>query len=439
MRSVLQLPVYRRLLAAYTLNELAWSIGTLALAFLVYQRTGSAFGAAAFFICSQFIPALGSPLVVGRLDQRTPRRVLPVLYVVEACAFLALAWIARHFSLVPILVLAGVDGIIALVARSLARAATVSVTAPAGLLRDGNAVANATFSLCFMAGPAIGGALVAVGGASAALLVTTGIFLIMALTLLTTRGLPQAAPESDSKHGRVRAALAYARDRPAIRSLLSVQAAGVLFFTISIPVEVIFAQHTLHAGAAGYGALLSSWGVGAVAGSAIYARWRGLAARKLIAGGAGALGVGFVIMAVAPVLAVAIVGAAIAGAGNGIEAVSSRTALQEQVEQQWMALILSVNESMFQLIPGIGILLGGTIASLASPRAALAVGGVGSLIVTVAAWIVLAPGVLSEGSTGAGTPAPAPDAVDGPRNGVRDGARDAGARGPVASGERRRG
>ena len=45
MRRVLQLPVYRRLLGAYALNELAWSIGTLALAFLVYARTNSALGA----------------------------------------------------------------------------------------------------------------------------------------------------------------------------------------------------------------------------------------------------------------------------------------------------------------------------------------------------------------------------------------------------------
>src|SRR5215471_18535818 len=105
MRRVLKLPVYRRLLGAYTLNELAWSIGTLALAFLVYARTGSAAGATAFFLCSQFIPAIVSPLIVARLEHRTPRRVLPALYALEGLAFLALAWIASHFSLVPLLLL----------------------------------------------------------------------------------------------------------------------------------------------------------------------------------------------------------------------------------------------------------------------------------------------------------------------------------------------
>ena len=48
----------------------------------------------------------------------------------------------------------------------------------------------------------------------------------------------------------------------------------MVLFTISFPVEVVFAQHSLHAGPRGYGALLSAWGAGAVVGSAVYARWR---------------------------------------------------------------------------------------------------------------------------------------------------------------------
>jgi MFS family permease len=406
MRRVLQLPVYRRLLGAYTLNELAWSFAALALSFLVYSRTGSALSATAFFLCSQFVPALVSPMIVARLDQRTPRRVLPVLYALEAVAFLALAWIASNFALAGILILATLDGIVALVARSLARALTARVTGDAGLLRAGNAVANTAFSLCFMAGPGIGGAIVATASASVALLVNCGLFAVMALMLATTRGLPEAVPDRPSGRGRVRAALAYVKDRPSIRALLGLTAAGVLFFTISIPVEVVFAQHTLHAGAGGYGALLSAWGVGAVLGSGAYARWRARPARQLIAAGAGALGVGFVVMAAAPALWIAVVGSAVAGVGNGVEAVAARTALQEEVEPQWMALMMSFSESTLELVPGIGILLGGAVAGLAGPRVALAIGGIGSLVVTAAVWVVLRPGVLEAEASPA---APEPD------------------------------
>jgi predicted MFS family arabinose efflux permease len=392
VRRVLKLPGYGPLLAAYTLNELAWSIGSVALAFLVYRRTGSAIGAAAFFLCSQFVPALSSPLFVARLDQRAARRVLPSLYALEGVLFLALAWIAgHHFALAPVLVLTTLDGVLAMTARSIARATTVAVTSPAGLLREGNALTNASFSICFMAGPALGGVAVVTGGTSAALLINAGLFAVIALTLAGAVGLPVPGATRVSSAGRVRAAIEHARERPVVRRLLTIQAAGLLFFTISVPVEVVFAQHSLHAGADGYGALLSAWGGGAVAGSAIYARWRRVPARALIATGAGLLGGGFVLMAVAPSLVPALVGAAVAGAGNGVEAVSARTALQEEVEQQWMAMMMSLNDSIFESVPGAGILLGGAIAALSDPRVAFVVAGAGSLLVTAAAWVALRP------------------------------------------------
>jgi len=386
---VLQIPAYRRLLAAYTLNELAFMVGSLTVAVLVYQSTGSALGAAAFFLASQFVPALLAPLAVARLEHCRPRPVLPALYWFEALVFFSLAWVAGHFSLIAVLALALLDGIAALTARSLARAATVTVTSAAGLLREGNAVANGAFSVCFMLGPAIGGAVVAAGGTSAALIADGCLFGVIGLTLATASGLPEPAPSRQSAHGRVRAALAYAREHLVIRRLLLLQVFGVLFFTISVPVEVVFAEHSLHAGSEGYGVLLSAWGAGAVAGAAIYARWRAIPSRELIVIGAGSLGIGFLVMSMAPTLAVAIVGAGFAGIGNGVEAVAARTALQEATQERWMALMMSLNESLFQSIPGAGILLGGALTALGSPRSALAIAGAGSLAVTAVTWFAL--------------------------------------------------
>jgi MFS family permease len=166
---------------------------------------------------------------------------------------------------------------------------------------------------------------------------------------------------------------------------------AIVFFTISMPVEVVYAQHTLHAGAAGYGILMSSWGAGAVAGSTVFMRWRALPVHQLITAGIALLGTGFVVLTVAPTLAVAVVGTGLAGVGNGIEMVSARTAIQEEVEESWMALIMSFNESVSLFVPGIGITLGGTVAALADPRAAWATAAVGSLAVAAAAWIMLRP------------------------------------------------
>jgi len=401
---VLRLPAYRRLLAAYTLNELAWSVGTLALAVLVYRRTGSVIGSAAFFLCSQFFPALISPAVVARLDQRDPRRVLPALYGLEGLLFLFLAWAASRFSLLPVLALAMADGVVAVTARALSRAATVEVLTPAGLLREGNALTNAAFSVCFMVGPAVGGVVVVAGGTIAALLANGGLFAVIAVILVTAGGLPGGVSERAPAAGRLRAAIAHVRGDPEVRALLTMQAAALVFFTISIPVEVVFAQHSLHAGAGGYGALLSAWGAGAVAGSAVYARWRVASARVLIAGGAAALGVGFVVMATAPSLVVAVIGSALAGIGNGVESVAARTTIQERTPDRWMARVMGLNEAITQAAPGVGIVLGGLIAALTGPRVAFAVAGAGSLAITGVVWVVLRPRAAVRGESGDGPP-----------------------------------
>ncbi len=408
MRQVLRLGAYRRLLIAYALNELAFAIATVSLAFLIYHRTGSAVGAMAFFLCAQFVPALIAPWVVARLDQRAARNVLPILYVFEGLAYVGLALFASSFSLAPILVLVLIDGVIAQTARALARAATVAVTAPAGLLRDGNALTNAAFSICYMAGPAIGGIVAALSGTAAALLINSGLFALIAVTLATARELPGAVPERMASTGRLRAAMRHARRAPAIRALLAIQAIALLCFTISTPVEVVLIQRSLHGGNAAYGAMLSLWGAGAVAGSLVYARWRGLSSRVLMAGSAAALGAGFLVMASATVIAVALVGAAVAGTGNGIEAVAQRTALQEHVEDHWMALVMSLNESVYQAVPGVGILIGGLLTQLAGPRTALVVGGVGALIVMGVIWVALRPGVLRDRIDRRDSPPPSP-------------------------------
>ena len=389
MRAVLRLPTYRRLLAAYTLNELAWSIGSLTLALLVYRRTGSAVGAMGYFLAAQFVPALIAPAVVARLDQRPVRRVLPTLYALEAVAFLLLGWVASRFLVAPVLGLTIIDGVLALSARPLARATTVGVTAPVGLLREANAVTNASFSLCYFAGPAIAAGVVVAGGTMAALFANSALFALIAITMVTARGLPDGTGRPAPVAGRLRAAIALAREHRGIRTMLGFQIMAVLTFTIAIPVEVVFAQRSLHSGAGGYGALLTAWGGGAVVGSLVYARWRRVPNRTLIALGALSLGIGMLVMAAAPSLAVAIPGAALAGVANGLEAVAVKTALQEQVEQRWMALIMSLSESLFQAVPGLGILIGGAITAMAGPRTALAVAGCGALIVSAVAWTAL--------------------------------------------------
>ncbi|HEY2652365.1 MAG TPA: hypothetical protein VGI50_10615, partial [Solirubrobacteraceae bacterium] len=228
MKKVFELPAFRRLLVAAVLNELGLSVAAVALAVLVYRQTGSALGAAAFFLCAQFGPALLSPFVVARLDQRDVRGVLVRLYALEGVIFAILAWLVGRFALAPVLALALVDGVLAGAARVIARAAWASDTGSAGLMREASAVMNTSLSVCYMVGPALGGVIVAASGTRGALLVNVGAFALITVVIATAHGLPAAAPDRAPPTGRLRAAIAIARGEPLIRRLLSLQAIGMV-------------------------------------------------------------------------------------------------------------------------------------------------------------------------------------------------------------------
>jgi MFS family permease len=409
MRQAWALPVFRRLLSAYALNELAWSVGTVALSVLVYRRTGSAIGSAAFFICSSFLPAVLGPPLVARLDQQPPKYVLTSLYVLEAVLFALLAWMTTSFSLTAVLALSLADGAVATAARALASAARAEVLKPLGLLREGNAIANGVVSAAFFAGPIIGGIVVALGGTAAALLANSAIFAVMA-PLLATAGLPDPAARHGPRSSRLKAAVAYARGDRGLMQLIGLQALGLVFFTISMPVEIVFVSRSLHDGPAAYGALLSAWGGGAVAGSLVYARWRRGRPVILISASAAVTGVGFAVMAVAPTLGVAIIGAVVGGIGNGVEAVAMRTTLQERTPNRWMALIMSLSEMVSTLAPGLGILLGGVITALTTPRVGLGAAAVGSLL--FAAFTAIAMRHVNLEEPGEPEPPQQPDQLD---------------------------
>jgi predicted MFS family arabinose efflux permease len=390
MKQLLSQRGFLRLAAAYSLNELAWWVGTLSLSLLVYRRTGSVLGSAGFFLCAQAAPAIVSPLLVGRVDRLSPRRSLPALYAVEVILYAVLAWLTGHFALVPVLALVVVDGTVALAARSIAAAARTEILKPADLVREGSAAVATAFSICYLVGPAISGFIVAAGGTRAALLTSCGLFGLMSLSLLGS-AIPSRIVHFGPGRGRLRAAVAEVRRVPALVMLFSTQAVTAVLFTIPLPIEVVLADRTLHAGASGYGVLLSAWGGGAVVGSLGYARWRRLPRRILLSVGCTFMGLGFGIMAVAPTLAVALVGAAGAGIATGMVSSSISSELQSITEQSWVALVQSISTSIGTLAPGLGIILGATIAQLASVRIAFGAAAVGILVTAVAIAVLFTP------------------------------------------------
>jgi MFS family permease len=385
----LRRPAFRRLAISYAVNELGDWMGIVALSVLVYNQTGSPFATAALFIGTGFLPAVLTPLIVVRAEQPPPRFALPVIYCGEAAAFAALAVLASHFSLAGVVVLATIDGALALTGRAVTRAVAAAMLEPAGELRAGNAVLNFAFTGGAAVGPAIAGLVVAGLGVQTALMLDAISFYAIALILFTAGPLPHATPDPGRMRDRLRAGIAYIRRHTRLRRLLVAEGVAFVFFSAVIPIEVIYAKETLGAGDSGYGLLLASWGAGMVIGSLVFAALRGARLPYLLFFSTITIGVGYLGMGAAPGLFAACAASTVGGIGNGVQWVAMVSAVQELTAANMQARVMSVLESSGAAMPGVGYVLGGAIAASQDPRATFYVAGAGVLLLTAIAAPVL--------------------------------------------------
>lgn len=385
LRDPLRRPLFRRLATTYAVNELGDWMGIVALSVLVFDHTDSAFATAGLFVGTRFVPALLAPVFVARLEQPPPRYALPAIYCGEAAVFGALALLAGSFSLAAVIALAAVDGALALSGRAVTRAVVARLLEPAGELRAGNALLNVAFTGGAAVGPGVAGLVVAGLGVQSALLLDAFSFYLIALILFTAGPMPEVEPEEGRRRERLAAGLAYIRERAPLRRLLTAQAGAFVFFAAVLPIEVIYAKQTLGAGDSGYGLLLASWGAGMVLGGVAFAALRRAPLHRLLFLSTLTVGAGYLGLAAAPTLALACAASVLGGAGNGVQWVAVISAVQELTAQGMQARVISVLESIGAAMPGVGFLLGGTIAAVLDPRATFLVAGVGVLAIAAIA------------------------------------------------------
>ena len=403
MPSPLSSPQLRRIIAAYTVNRLGTWVGLVALSLAVFDHTHSALAVAALLFAWQALPAFLVPAVVARVEASAHHSALAALYFFEAVATAALAVLLWHFWLPAVLLLVALDGTAALAASALLRAEVAragrdqvagqqdGVMRPHRSLeadaqeaeRKANAALNVAFSVAFVAGPVLGGAMVAVAGAPAALFIDVGSFLIGGVLLIDLhRRIEEAG--GDSVRARLRAAWTHINEAPSLRGLLLTQAVALVFIEAGGPIEVVYAKATLHAGDSGYGLLVTTWGAGAVLGSVVFARSVRRPLRAMLRAGTFALGAAFVGFALAPSLVLACVAALVGGVGNGVEWPSLISLVQRLTPQHLHGRLMGAVESLGALCLAIGLSLGGALVALSSPRVAFLVIGLGATVTTVA-------------------------------------------------------
>jgi MFS family permease len=236
-----------------------------------------------------------------------------------------------------------------------------------------------------------------------ALLLDAVSFYLIAWIILTAGPLPRAEPEEGRMRDRVRAGVAYLREKVALRWLLIAQGAAFVFFAAVIPIEVVYAKETLGTSDSGYGLLLASWGVGMVLGSILFAAVRRASLLVLLLFSTLAVGVGYLGLAAAPTLALACAASVVGGAGNGVQWVSAISAVQELTVAEMQARVMSVLESIGAAMPGVGFAIGGVIAAVLSPRATFLVAGLGIFAIVALMVPLLAtkwPGLPNSGDSG---------------------------------------
>jgi diguanylate cyclase (GGDEF)-like protein len=385
----LRSPTFRHLAAAYLINEFGTWIGEVALAVLVFNRTGSPLATAGLFLALRFLPSLVAPFVTSWVESASIRLVLPALYLLEAALYAGIAVLASHFWLPGVLLLTAADGAITVVAKALTRSANANELIRLDCLRDGNALLNMGVMASSALGPALAGVLLAWKGAGVALAVDAATFVVAAVIIFTATGLHVESDPGSTSQGRLRAGVAVIRENHTLLWLLVAFGLVMMLSSVAVPVEVVFAKQVLHSGDRGYGVLLGAWGVGMMIGGSAFAVSTRVGVVPLLIVSGVLLAIGYGGLAASPDLLVACLFSALGGIGNGIGGITAITAIQQAIPLTAQSVVMAVFETINQAAPALGFVIGGVVTAIGSARDAYAVSAAGVALLVAGAVMLI--------------------------------------------------
>jgi MFS family permease len=339
-------------------------VSTVALVILVVDLSGSA-SAVGGLLVARLVPTLASPLV-GVLADRLDRRAILVASDLSRAVLILAAVFTRDLLVLYVLVF--LMGLARTFFNPTIRAAFPSVVGEGNLTRA-NALINATFSVSYAAGPALGGLLVAATGVNAAFVLDAVTYLVSAAFLSR---IPLPAPRTGESAGffvELRDGLSYLAGARVPLGIVIGAFLTVLTVNTTVPAEVFLAKQTFGAGDAGYGLLVSVWGGGMVLGSALIGvlgdRLRLLPVYFLgiFVGALALAGTGL-----ASNFALALAALAIAGASNGVDNVATDTVLQKRVPETLLGRVFAVRFLTYSIGEALAYPVGGLIVDTVGPR-----------------------------------------------------------------------
>jgi len=333
----------------------------------------------------QFLPMLllGSwgGLAADRFDKRK------LLYATQASAgvlALALGFLTMlgTVTLWEVYLLATLLGVVNLFDNP-ARQTFVSEMVGRDLMPNAISLNSVLMNSARVIGPAIGGVLIFTVGFAACFLVNAGSYVavIVALWLMRPADLYRN-PRVQRAKGQVREGLRYVWSTPALRDpLLAMAVVGIFAFNFTTTLPLL-AKFTFHGGAGTYSALTVAMGIGAVVGGLLVAH-RSRPSTALLSLIGLAFGVMILVVAAAPSEVVALAALVFMGVFSIAFIATANATLQLRADPAMRGRVMALYAIAFLGSTPIGAPLVGWISDASSPRVALLVGGVATLVASV--------------------------------------------------------
>jgi MFS family permease len=314
-------------------------------------------------------------------DRVNKRRLLMFTQAAAGLQALALAILTATGSIVlwEVYVLAAVLGFITMLTNP-TRQSFVSEMVGRDLLPNAVSLNSVLINSARVIGPAIGGILIYTVGFAPCFFVNAGSFVavILALALMRAHELFPTARVVRAK-GQVREGLRYAWSTKELRNpLLAMALVGTLAFNFTTTLPLL-AKYTYHGGAGTLSAVTAAMGAGAIVGGLMVAH-RSRPSVPLL----GLIGLWFGLfigaVAAAPNQTLAIVALVLMGVGSISFIATANASVQLRADPQMRGRVMSLYAIAFLGSTPIGAPLMGWISDATSPRVALAVGAVATIV-----------------------------------------------------------
>ncbi len=239
-----------------------------------------------------------------------------------------------------------------------------------------------------VAGPALGGIVIATLGIKWVYAVNAVTFICVILSLLMMRNVPArgAGEVSDISVRAVREGLGFVFSSPIIRSTMLLDFFAT-FFSSATALLPIFAQDVLRVGARGYGWLYAAPSVGAVLMSFVMVRSIERIERRgvVLIWAVSVYGLATIMFGLSRSFWLTFLCLAVTGAADTVSMVLRNVIRQLGTPDHLRGRMVGINMVFVQGGPQFGELEAGAVGQLFGPRASVVTGGLGCLIAT--AWI----------------------------------------------------